>query len=82
MGRLNYAEDQAGRRRRALDVLNAHLTKHEYVLGNCFTVADLSVACVLNWAQAGHFSLSGWPNVAAWLAKCAARQPAIKARGR
>jgi len=67
--------------RRPLDVLNAHLAKHEYILGNRFTVADLNVACVLNWASAGRFSLAGWPQVEAWLGKCAARPAAQKARG-
>jgi glutathione S-transferase len=67
--------------RRPLDVLNAHLAKHEYILGNRFTVADLNVACVLNWASAGRFSLADWPQVEAWLGKCAARPAAQKARG-
>ncbi len=53
--------------RKPLDVLNDHLSKHEYVLGNRFTVADLNVACVLNWASAGRFSLAEWPKVEAWL---------------
>jgi glutathione S-transferase len=67
--------------RRPLDVLNAHLAKHEYILGNRFTVADLNVACVLNWASAGRFGLADWPQVDAWLGKCAARPAAQKARG-
>lgn len=66
--------------RKPLGVLNDHLAKHEYVLGNRFTVADLNVACVLNWASAGRFSLAEWPKVEAWLAKCAARPAAKKAR--
>jgi len=66
--------------RRPLDVLNAHLAKSEFILGNRFTVADLNVACVLNWALAGRFSLADWPKVEAWLGKCAARPAAQKAR--
>jgi len=66
--------------RKPLDVLNAHLSKHEYILGSRFTVADLNVACVLNWAMAGRFSLSDYPKVEAWLGKCAARPAAQKAR--
>ena len=66
--------------RRPLDVLNAHLAKREYILGNRFTVADLNVACVLNWASAGRFSLADWPKVDVWLGKCAARPAAQKAR--
>ncbi len=66
--------------RKPLDVLNGHLTKSEYILGSRFTVADLNVACVLNWASAGRFSLAEWPKVEAWLAKSAARPAAQKAR--
>jgi glutathione S-transferase len=66
---------------RPLDVLDAHLGKHEYLLGNRFTVADLNVASVLNWAMAGRFDLSKWPKVDAWLKRCASRPAAVKARG-
>jgi glutathione S-transferase len=66
--------------RKPLDVLNGHLAKNEWILGNRFTVADLNVACVLNWASAGRFSLAEWPKVEAWLGKCAARPAAQKAR--
>ena len=66
--------------RKPLDVLNAHLAKSDYILGSRFTVADLNVACVLNWASAARFSLSDWPKVEAWLGKCAARPAAQKAR--
>ncbi len=67
--------------RRPLDVLNAHLAKNPYILGNRFTVADLNVASVLNWANAGRFALTDWPKVDAWLAQCADRPAAKKARG-
>ncbi len=66
--------------RKPLEVLNAHLAKNEYILGSRFTVADLNVACVLNWATAGRFSLADYPKVEAWLGKCAARPAAQKAR--
>lgn len=66
--------------RKPLDVLNAHLAKNEYILGSRFTVADLNVACVLNWAMAGRFSLADYPKVEAWLGRCAARPAAQKAR--
>jgi len=66
---------------RPLDVLDGHLSKHEYLLGNRFTVADLNVASVLNWALAGRFDLSKWAKVDAWLKRCASRPAAVKARG-
>ena len=67
--------------RRPLEVLNAHLAKHEYLLGGRFTVADLNVASVLNWARASRFSLAEWPKVDAWLTRCSERPAAVKARG-
>jgi glutathione S-transferase len=67
--------------RRPLDVLNGHLAKHEYLLGARFTVADLNVASVLNWALAGRFNLAEWPKVEAWLKRCTSRPAAVKARG-
>jgi glutathione S-transferase len=73
---LKYFEEL----RRPLDVLNAHLAKNEFILGNRFTVADLNVACVLNWALAGRFSLADWPKVEAWLGRCGARPAAQKSR--
>ncbi len=66
---------------RPLDVLNGHLAKNAYILGDRFTVADLNVASVLNWAPIGGFGLADWPKVDAWLAKCADRPAAKKARG-
>ncbi len=66
--------------RRPLDVLNGHLAKQQYLLGSRFTVADLNVASVLNWAMAGRFSLADWPNVEQWMQRCAGRPAAQKAR--
>lgn len=66
---------------RPLDVLDAHLGKQAYILGDRFTVADLNIASVLNWALAGRFDLSKWPKVDAWLKNCASRPAAVKVRG-
>jgi len=66
--------------RAPLGVLNGQLAKSEYLLGARFTVADLNVASVLNWVTAARVSLSEWPKVEAWLAKCQGRPAAQKAR--
>ena len=85
-GMMGMAKDEAQAMkyfdeiRKPLDVLNAHLAKNAYILGTRFTVADLNVACVLNWATAGRFSLGDYPKVDAWLKQCAARPAALKAR--
>ena len=56
-----------------LATLDAHLAKKAYLLGNEFTLADLNVASVLNWAVRSKLDLSGFPNVQRWLDVCLAR---------
>lgn len=63
---------------RPLAVLEDHLAKQAYLLGEDFTVADLNVAAVMVWAKAGRFDLSAYPRTADWLNRCTAR-PAFKA---
>lgn len=65
-----------------LDVLNDALNGNDYLVGNRFTVADLNVAAVLSWSQAGPFDLSTWPNVADWLGRCLGREAMGRARAR
>jgi glutathione S-transferase len=71
-----------GELKRPLDVLNGHLQSRAYLLGDRFTVADVNVASVMSWAQAGRFDLAPWPKVADWLNRCTSRPAAAKARGR
>ena len=63
---------------RPLAVLEDHLAKQAYLLGEDFTVADLNVAAVMVWAKAGRFDLSAYPKTTDWLNRCTAR-PAFKA---
>jgi glutathione S-transferase len=60
-----------------LGILNEHLAKREYLLGNDFTLADLNVASVMIWAHRAKLDLSIRPHVAQWLTRCLAR-PAAK----
>jgi glutathione S-transferase len=59
-------------------VLNDHLKSKAFLLGETFTVADLNVAMVLNYARMGGLDLSPYPHVARWLDVCLAR-PALAA---
>lgn len=61
-----------------LSVLNNALAGREYLLGGDFTIADLNVASVLMWANMAGMDLSAYPDLAAWLARCAGR-PALAA---
>ena len=56
-----------------LAVLDQHLAKHEYLVGNKFSVADLNVACVVGIANAVELDLSYVPHVKAWLDRIKAR---------
>jgi len=58
-------------------VLDAAVTKHEYLLGDDFTVADLNVAAVIS--RAVDMDLSAIPNLKAWLTRCLDRPAARKA---
>lgn len=64
-----------------LGVLDGALRGREYLLGDRFTVADLNVAAVLSWALMAGIDLGRWPQLAAWLARCADRPACKAARG-
>jgi len=65
---------------RPLAVLDAHLAKAPYLLGDAFSVADLNVAALLYTAWHYKIDLSRWPHVKAWLDGCLVRPGAQRAR--
>jgi glutathione S-transferase len=65
---------------RPLAVLDAHLAKRDYLLGNDFTVADLNLAGILATAHIAKFDLSGFKNVSRWLGACTERPALARAR--
>jgi glutathione S-transferase len=62
------------------NILNMALAGKDYLLGNEFTIADLNVASVINWAKPAKIDLAQWPNLKAWLDRCTSRPAAIEAR--
>jgi len=58
-----------------------HCKAKDYLLGNSFTIADLNVASVLNWAIPAKLEMSATPAAQAWLQKCLLRDANKKARG-
>lgn len=60
-----------------VEVLNVALADAPYLLGSSFTVADLNVACVMEYLVRSEFDLASWPKVAAWYRACTER-PAFK----
>jgi glutathione S-transferase len=82
--RLPPEERDAGLRNEALNllaapftVLDAALSKHPYLLGADFTVADLNVAAVIS--RALDMDLTAWPSLKDWLHRCFDRPAARKA---
>jgi glutathione S-transferase len=64
--------------KRPLDVLEKHLAKRDYIVGDRFTVADLNIAEVLRYAQTEGELFDGRPGLKAWIERCQSR-PAYKA---
>ncbi|TSE29074.1 Glutathione S-transferase GstB [Tepidimonas thermarum] len=61
-----------------LRVLEDHLAAraaqgHAYLAAARFTVADVCVACVANWARPSHDLMQAFPRVHDWLQRCHAR---------
>jgi GST-like protein len=62
-----------------LGILEARLATRAFLTGDHFTLADLDVGAVLNWAiHAGKISIEAYPRLAAWIATVTQR-PAVRA---
>lgn len=57
-------------------VLDAHLSRHDHLLGDRFTVADLNVATVMDLAPQCGIALDAWPHLQQWHQRCLARPAA------
>jgi glutathione S-transferase len=72
------AEDLAERQRvgyLALDAMEGHLTDHEYLVGERYSIADIALYAYTHVAHEGGFDLDGYSAIRAWLNRVAA-QPA------
>lgn len=66
------------------DEINETLGKHQYLAGDTFTAPDAYAFTVINWANFHQIDLKQWPNIAAYMARVAARpkvQEAMKQEG-
>ncbi|WP_299817037.1 glutathione S-transferase [uncultured Jannaschia sp.] len=63
---------QQGRLRGAFDVLNAHLTDRDWIVGRNVTNADLSCCGYLYYPEPFGFDRTEWPAIDAWLDRIAA----------
>jgi glutathione S-transferase len=53
-------------------MLDAHLGKHQYLVGNALTIADFAVAAPLLYAQQAEMPLGPYGNLRAWFDRVAA----------
>lgn len=61
-----------------IGIVEAHLGKQPYMIGDSFTYVDLAVASAMGfWRMAGH-DFSAYPRIAKWIDACQSR-PAFKA---
>jgi glutathione S-transferase len=60
-----------------LKVLDDHLKRSSYILGNNFTVADLNVASILMLATMVKLEFPNAPTASGWLQRCLSR-PAVQ----
>jgi glutathione S-transferase len=64
-----------------LKVLDDHLKRSSYLLGNDFTVADLNLASILSLALMVKHDFPGTPTANAWLQRCTSRPANQKVHG-
>ena len=63
---------------RALDVMEDHLGRHAYFVGNTYSLADMALYAYTHVAHEGGFDLGRYPGIAAWLARVAAQPRHIR----
>jgi glutathione S-transferase len=58
---------------RSLDVLERHLSRHLYLVGNEYSIADIAVYAYVHRANEGGFDLSACAALSSWFARIEAR---------
>ena len=53
--------------RDALGVMESHLAKHDYLVGEAYTIADIALYAYTHVAAEGGFDLGGYPAIRGWL---------------
>lgn len=55
----------------ALDVMEQHLARNDYFVGNTMTIADIALYAYTHVADEGGFDLTGYPAINSWLGRIA-----------
>jgi len=58
---------------RALDVMEKHLEKNQYLVAGAYSIADISLYAYTHVADEGGFDLNAYPAIRAWLQRVAAQ---------
>ena len=58
---------------RALDAIEGHLADHDWLVGDAFSIADISVYAYTHVAEEGGFDLAPYPGTRAWIGRVAGR---------
>ena len=53
--------------------MESHLAGREFLVGECYTIADISLYAYTHVAPEGGFDLSGYPAINTWLDRVAAQ---------
>ena len=65
----------------ALGLMEGHLEDHDFLVGDRYTVADISLYAYTHVAHEGGFDLRPFPAVRAWLERVAARPACVPMTG-
>jgi glutathione S-transferase len=57
----------------ALQVMEEHLSKHDYFVGDRYTIADIALYAYTHVAEEGNFDLSKFPAILAWFDRVASQ---------
>jgi glutathione S-transferase len=66
-------EAKVARGHAALDVMETHLAKHAFFVGERYSIADIALYAYTHVADEGGFDLARYPAVGAWLARVRAQ---------
>lgn len=71
-----YQEELANKQKlgyAALKVIEKHLSKHDFFVGNKYTIADIGLFAYTHVADEGNFDLTRFPAILAWIERVKAR---------
>lgn len=63
---------------RALDVMEEHLQRHDYLVDGRYSIADIALYAYTHVAHEGGFDLGRYPGIAAWLVRVAGQPGHIR----